>query len=93
MSIKVYDSKSSVISDVKEHNPYTHTKANNDYYVYMDSWKQYSLAIENKECSIQITHKSVDRLVECLLLNKETHRMIVDKLENSYWIGKSKNVG
>lgn len=93
MSIKVYDNKASLISDVKEHNPYTHTKANNQYSVYMDSWEMYSLAIENKECSVHITHKSVDRIIECLLLHKETHQMILDKIARPNWIGKAQNVG
>ena len=93
MSIKIYDNTSRLISDVKEHNPHTNTGSNNQYSIYMDSWKSYSLAIENEECSVHITHKSVDRIVECLLLHKETHKIILDKLENSYWIGKAKNVG
>ena len=93
MSIKIYDNTSKLISEVKEHNPRTHTESNNQYTIYMDSWRAYSLAIENKEYSVHITHKSVDRIVECLLLHQETHKIILDTLENSYWIGKAKNVG
>jgi hypothetical protein len=93
MSIKVYDSKASLISDVNEHNPRTKTGSNNQYYIYMDSWESYSLAIENEECSVHITHKSVDRIIECLLSNKETHKLVRDKLERPDYLGKVKNVG